>query len=148
MNQYIEEIKEIESIKNTQYYAEFVDRFVKIRDWAKSEEMHDKAKLVQYEIEICSLHQRNPIISVNKKQSRFTAKFVYTNGTEWSEIDKFTGEQFKYYEERLIETENIFLKVRYSDFLFEYSNKKISKNKFQVSQYFLSGILEISNHYH
>lgn len=147
MNKYIEKIKEVESITNTNYYTEFVDKFVRMRDWAESEGIHDKAQLAQYEIEICSLHQRNPIILVNKKESRFTAKFGDKNGAEWPDIKKFTDEQFKYYEERLIETDNIFLKVRYSDFLFEYGNKKISRNKYQVSQYLLSGLVEISNHY-
>lgn len=146
MNKYIEKIIEVESTTNTKYYTEFVEKFVKIRNWAESVGMHDKVQLAQYEIEICSLHQKNPMISVKKKESKFIAKFSYTNGTKWPDVNKFTDEQFKYYEERLIETDNMFLKVRYSDFLFEYGNKKISMNKHQVSQYLLSGLLEISNH--
>lgn len=148
MNQYIEKIKEIESIKNTRYYTEFVEGFERIKDWAESEEMYDKAKLAQYEIEICSLHQENPVISVNKKESRFNPMVVYPNGMEWPDINQFTDEHFKYYEKRLIETENVFLKVRYSDFLFEYDNNKISKNKYEISQYLLSGLLEIINYYY
>lgn len=148
IDQYTEKIKEIESNKNAEYYTEFVDGFVRIKDWAISEEMDDKAKLAQYEIEICSLHQENSIISVNNKKSRFNPMFVYLNGTGWPDIDKFTDEHFKYYEKRLIETENVFLKVRYADFLFEYGNDEISKNKYEISQYLLSGLLEIINHYY
>lgn len=147
MNQYIEKIKKVELITDTKYFNEFVDEFVRIRDWAKSERMHDKEKLAQYEIEICSLYQRNLILESNKKESRFTAKYTFTDGTKFPDVEKFTDEQFKYYEERLVETDNIFLKVRYSDFLFEYGDKKISLNKFQVSQYLLLGLVEISNHY-
>ena len=147
MNQYIEKIKEVESITSTKYYTEFKDGFLKIRNWAESEGILDKAQLAQYEIEICSLHQENPIISENKKESRFAAIIAYTNGTEWPDIKKFIDDQFRYYEKRLLETDNVFLKVRYSDFLFEYGNKKISKNKYQISQYLLSGLVEMSDHY-
>ncbi|PFT62607.1 hypothetical protein COK67_20055 [Bacillus cereus] len=147
MNQYIEKIKEVESIANTKYYTEFVGGFKKIRGWAESEGELDKARLAQYEIEICSLHEENPILLIDKKESRFGAMLGYTNGTEWPDIKKFTDDQFKYYEERLLETDNLFLKVRYSDFLFEYGNKKINMNKYQISQYLLSSLVEISDHY-
>lgn len=147
MNQYIEQIKEVELIADTKYYTEFVDGFKKIRGWAESEKELDKARLAQYEIEICSLHEKNPILSIDKKESRFGAMFGYTDGTECRDIKKFTDDQFKYYEERLLETDNVFLKVRYSDFLFEYGNKKITMNKYQISKYLLSSLVEISDHY-
>lgn len=147
MNRYIEKIKEVELIANTKYYTEFVDGFKKIRVWAESEGELDKARLAQYEIEICSLHEKNPILSIDKKESRFVAMFGYTDGTEWPDIKKFTDDQFKYYEKRLLETDNVFLKVRYSDFLFAYGNKKITMNKYQISQYLISSLVEISDHY-
>ncbi|RIN28719.1 DUF4209 domain-containing protein, partial [Staphylococcus succinus] len=47
----------------------------------------------------------------------------------------------------LNETNNLFLKVRYSDFLFEYGDKKITKNKYEISQYLLSCLIELISHY-
>lgn len=39
------------------------------------------------------------------------------------------------------------MRFRYSDFLFEY-NKKVSLDKYQISQYLLSSLTEIVNHYY
>lgn len=147
MNLYVEKLDKLEEISSTKYYTEFVEGFKELRDWAESEGLSDKVRLAQYEIEICSLHEKNPILSIEKKESRFVSMVGYTDGTEWPDINIFTDEQFQYYEERLLETNNIFLKVRYSDFLFECGNKKIKMNKYQISQYLLSSLKDTIEHY-
>ena len=48
---------------------------------------------------------------------------------------------------RLNETNNLFLKVRYSDFLFEHGNKKITKTKYEISKCLLSCLVEILTYY-
>ncbi|HDJ1479464.1 TPA: DUF4209 domain-containing protein, partial [Staphylococcus aureus] len=58
-----------------------------------------------------------------------------------------TNDQIKYYEQRLNETNNLFLKVRYSDFLFEHGNKKITKTKYEISKCLLSCLVEILTYY-
>ena len=63
------------------------------------------------------------------------------------DIQKFTNDQIKYYEQRLNETNNLFLKVRYSDFLFEHGNKKITKTKYEISKCLLSCLVEILTYY-
>lgn len=75
------------------------------------------------------------------------ATSIDVNGTEWPDIKKIRDEQLKYYEKRLYETNNIFLKVRYSDFLFEYGDKKIAKNKYEISQSLLTSLVYICEHY-
>lgn len=104
-------------------------------------------ELAQYEIDIFSLCEKTPILSKNKNKPRFMATFIDVNGTEWPDIKKFRDEQLKYYEKRLYETNNIFLKVRYSDFLFEYGDKKIAKNKHEISQSLLTSLVYICEHY-
>ncbi|HDE4117569.1 TPA: DUF4209 domain-containing protein [Staphylococcus aureus] len=147
MEKFKEKVNDLEAIKTTRYYTEFVEKFKKIRDWAKNENLKNEAKLAQYEIEIFSLCEKNPILSKNKSEKRFVATISFDDGREWPDIQKFTNDQIKYYEQRLNETNNLFLKVRYSDFLFEHGNKKISKTKYEISKCLLSCLVEILTYY-
>ncbi|HDF7758116.1 TPA: DUF4209 domain-containing protein [Staphylococcus aureus] len=147
MEKFKEKVNDLEAIKTTRYYTEFVEKFKKIRDWAKNENLKNEAKLAQYEIEIFSLCEKNPILSKNKSEKRFVATISFDDGREWPDIQKFTNDQIKYYEQRLNETNNLFLKVRYSDFLFEHGNKKITKTKYEISKCLLSCLVEILTYY-
>ncbi|MEI5794539.1 DUF4209 domain-containing protein [Staphylococcus aureus] len=147
MEKFKEKVNDLEAIKTTRYYTEFVEKFKKIRDWAKNENLKNEAKLAQYEIEIFSLCEKNPILSKNKSEKRFVATISFDDGREWPDIQKFTNHQIKYYEQRLNETNNLFLKVRYSDFLFEHGNKKITKTKYEISKCLLSCLVEILTYY-
>ncbi|HFE4669158.1 TPA: DUF4209 domain-containing protein [Staphylococcus aureus] len=147
MEKFKEKVNDLEAIKTTRYYTEFVEKFKKIRDWTKNENLKNEAKLAQYEIEIFSLCEKNPILSKNKSEKRFVATISFDDGREWPDIQKFTNDQIKYYEQRLNETNNLFLKVRYSDFLFEHGNKKITKTKYEISKCLLSCLVEILTYY-
>ncbi|WP_181277614.1 DUF4209 domain-containing protein [Staphylococcus aureus] len=147
MEKFKEKVNDLEAIKTTRYYTEFVEKFKKIRDWAKNENLKNEEKLAQYEIEIFSLCEKNPILSKNKSEKRFVATISFDDGREWPDIQKFTNDQIKYYEQRLNETNNLFLKVRYSDFLFEHGNKKITKTKYEISKCLLSCLVEILTYY-
>ncbi|HDF1019793.1 TPA: DUF4209 domain-containing protein [Staphylococcus aureus] len=147
MEKFKEKVNDLEAIKTTRYYTEFVEKFKKIQDWAKNENLKNEAKLAQYEIEIFSLCEKNPILSKNKSEKRFVATISFDDGREWPDIQKFTNDQIKYYEQRLNETNNLFLKVRYSDFLFEHGNKKITKTKYEISKCLLSCLVEILTYY-
>ncbi|WP_422404726.1 DUF4209 domain-containing protein [Mammaliicoccus sp. JADD-157] len=145
MDKYTEKVNDLELIETTKYYTEFVEGFKKIRTWAENENLKDVVKLAQYEIEILSLFEETPILLKNKK--RFSVFVTLADGREWPDIQKFSDDQFEYYEKRLDETSNVFLKARYSDFLFEYGNKKTTKNKHEISRYLLSSLVEIISHY-
>ncbi|MFI3547289.1 DUF4209 domain-containing protein [Mammaliicoccus sciuri] len=147
MDKFKEKVNELELIETTKYYSEFIEGFIKIRDWAKNENLKNEVELAQYEIDIFSLCEKTPILSKNRNKPRFMATYIDVNGTEWPDIKKFRDEQLKYYEKRLYETNNIFLKVRYSDFLFEYGDKKIAKNKYEISQSLLTSLVYICEHY-
>ena len=147
MDKFKEKVNELELIEATKYYSEFIEGFKKIRDWAANENLKNEEKLAQYEIEIFSLCERNPILSKNKKERRFSAVISFADGREWPDIQNFTDNQIEYYEQRLNETNNLFLKVRYSDFLFEYGNNKIAKNKYEISQSLLTSLVYICEHY-
>ncbi|MCD8898577.1 DUF4209 domain-containing protein [Mammaliicoccus sciuri] len=147
MDKFKEKVNALELIETTKYYSEFIEGFKKIRDWAKNENLKNEEELAQYEIDIFSLCEKTPILSKNRNKPRFMATFIDVNGTEWPGIKKFRDEQLKYYEKRLYETNNIFLKVRYSDFLFEYGDKKIAKNKYEISQSLLTSLVYICKHY-
>ncbi|HDJ2895457.1 TPA: DUF4209 domain-containing protein, partial [Staphylococcus aureus] len=147
MEKFKEKVNDLESIKTTKDYTEFVKKFKKIRDWAKNENLKNEAKLAQYEIEIFSLCEKNPILSKNKSEKRFVATIIFDDGREWPDIQKFTNDQIKYYEQRLNETNNLFLKLRYSDFLFEHGNKKTTKTKYEISKCLLSCLVEILTYY-
>ncbi|WP_241092482.1 hypothetical protein [Staphylococcus saprophyticus] len=147
MEKFKEKVNDLELIETTKYYTEVIESFKKIQGWAANENLKNEEKLAQYEIEIFSLCERNPILSKNKKERRFSAVISFADGREWPDIQNFTDNQIEYYEQRLNETNNLFLKVRYSDFLFEYGDKKTAKNKYEISQYLLSCLVELISHY-
>ncbi|HAP2020615.1 TPA: DUF4209 domain-containing protein [Escherichia coli] len=147
MEKFKEKVNDLELIETTKYYTEVIEGFKKIQGWAANENLKNEEKLAQYEIEIFSLCERNPILSKNKKERRFSAVISFADGREWPDIQNFTDNQIEYYEQRLNETNNLFLKVRYSDFLFEYGDKKTAKNKYEISQYLLSCLVELISHY-
>ncbi len=147
MTKFIDKINELERIEITKYYTEFRDGFKEIHDWAKSEGFLNEAKLAKYEIDICSLIEKKPILSNNKSDTRFVPEYSITGIGNVPEITAFTDEQFLYYERRMIETDNIFLKVRYSDFLFEYGSEKVTRKKYQISQFLLASLVESCRKY-
>ena len=128
--QYIEKIKEVESTETTKCYTEFVEAFQQIKIWAESQAREDYKEMAKFEVEICALCERSSILSV-EKNSRFVTYGISNDGTQGPKVDDFTENQFEYYEKRLIETNNVFLKKRYSDFLFEYGKNKITLNKYK-----------------
>ncbi|MEB6833236.1 DUF4209 domain-containing protein [Staphylococcus aureus] len=147
MNIYKEKVKDLESISNIKSYTEFVEEFKKIKEWAEKEELDCEVKQAQYEIDICSLSERIPIFKKNNKEKRFGPIISFDNERIWPDIKKNSDNQFKYYEHRLNETENIFLKVRYSDFLFEYYCNNLEKTKYQISEYLLSNLVLLIEYY-
>lgn len=141
-------LKDVELIKYVKYYTEFKDRFVEIRDLAMTHNKSDLVNQAQYEIDVCSLMLKTEIQPEHVKiKSRFESMMVYPDGSKWPDIVKFTNDQYKYYEKRLLETSNTFLKVRYSDFLFEFGNNKIEINKYDLSQNLIPNLREINEHY-
>lgn len=146
METYENKVRELELIEFTKDYTEFKNGFKKIKNWAEEKNQPDKAYLAQYEIDICSLVIDYPALPKEKNKKRL-CPLIVQGETSWPDVEKFTDEQFKYYEQRLVQTENIFLKVRYADFLFENKNNSLTKNKYQISQYLLCGLMEISKYY-
>ncbi|RIN33518.1 DUF4209 domain-containing protein, partial [Staphylococcus succinus] len=100
MEKFKEKVNDLELIETTKYYTEFIEGFKKIQDWAENKNLKNEAKLAQYEIEIFSLCERNRILSKNKKERRFAAVISFADGREWPDIQKFTDNQIKYYEQR------------------------------------------------
>lgn len=107
--QYIEKIKEVESTETTKCYTEFMEAFQQIKIWAESQAREDYKEMAQFEVEICALCERSSILSV-EKNSRFVTYGISNDGTQGPKVDDFTENQFEYYEKRLIETNNVFLK--------------------------------------
>lgn len=66
MTKFIDKINELERIEITKYYTEFRDGFKEIHDWAKSEGFLNEAKLAKYEIDICSLIEKNQFFRIIK----------------------------------------------------------------------------------
>jgi Domain of unknown function (DUF4209) len=141
MEEYKDKVKQLESISYSEYLSEFAGEFKKIRDWAKEKGLVRFEKMAQYEIEVLSLHDQTPIVKINDR-GRFIPMIEYKDGTKWPDIENFTGEQIAYYEQRLEETENVFLRARYADFLFEHGDKHGTKNKYEISKILLPSLLE------
>ncbi|GLH64133.1 hypothetical protein [Parageobacillus sp. G301] len=143
MEEYKDKVKQLERISYSKYLSEFAGEFKKIRDWAKEKGLVRFEKMAQYEIEVLSLRDQTPIVKINDR-GRFIPMIEYKDGTKWPDIENFTGEQIAYYEQRLEETENVFLRARYADFLFEHGDKHGTKNKYEISKILLPSLLEIA----
>lgn len=144
MEFYSSVIEEVEKINYSKYLSEFKSKFVTFRDKAIEQGDKKAANLFQYEIEILSLCTKNPFVKENYSQ-RFVPLYEYKDGTKWPNIEGFTEEQINYYEERLKVSNNVFLKSRYADFLFEHGDKFGSLNKYQISQILVPSLLEIAD---
>jgi hypothetical protein len=116
MEEYKDKVTKLERISYSEYLSEFVEEFIKIRDWAKEKGLDRFENMAQYEIEVLSLHSQSPIVK--------------------------TGEQIAYYEQRLEETENVFLRARYAELLFEHGGKHGTKNKYEISKILLPSLFE------
>ncbi|MCF7622526.1 MULTISPECIES: DUF4209 domain-containing protein [Bacillaceae] len=138
-----EKLRAIEETKYVQHLSELADMFKVIQEVARNEENKEIATIAQYEIEVLSLHAQTPFIFGNHSQ-RFTPMLELNNGFKFPDVEKFTVEQYKYYEQRLEETENVFFISRYSDFLFEHGDKYVVRNKYLLSQILLPTLFEVA----
>lgn len=146
MDKCLEILEEIESISDTKYYTEFKEGFTKIKKLAEENDLSEQQKLAQYDIDICSLCLTRNISGSDNH--RFCAYYSDGNGNEWPNIASFTPEQYRYYEQRLLATNNIFLRARYADFLFEHGVGKIEMNRYQLSIHLQDAFSELTEYYY
>lgn len=146
MKTYKEKIMdEVETITDVNYVSEFVPIFKEIKSWAETMGLTNEVNYAQYEIELCQLTEMD-LGSVKTKKSNLLVSPFCKDGVEYPSINNFTSEQFKYYEQRLQKTSNLFLRYRYSIFLFEHE-EKVALNKYELSKYLLPVIKDLVDYY-
>lgn len=75
-------------------------------------------KLFIWDYELISCMENSLHISLGK-ESRLSAVFGWSNGTEWPDIKNFEEERIAFYEECINKTENKFMRIRYLDYVIE-----------------------------
>lgn len=137
MELYNTKINELDSILYTdfQLYKEFKTKFKDLLEWVTKEQSQEIQKKAQYDNEIFLLYIQPIILTEYKKiEILLTRISVIPAGDE----------QLEYYEKRMHDTTNAFLKVRYSHFLFIYGK---NENKYQYSQILLPSLVTIIDTY-
>ncbi|MEB4861017.1 hypothetical protein [Priestia megaterium] len=115
-------LKEIEATEYFEFMFEAARMFTEIAQISRELKVPDIEKLAETEAKLLSLYVYNPIIDEDYTQ-RFNIR-----------SDLFSTEDIKYFENRLDESSNIFLKNRYSDLLLEYGQGITLKNKFEIGK--------------
>ncbi|MDD9783130.1 DUF4209 domain-containing protein [Priestia megaterium] len=123
MNSIIEEkLREIEDTGYFEFMFEAAKMFEEVAQISRELKVPEVWKKAEREAKLLSLMVYNPIIDEDYKQ-RFHIQ-----------SSQFSKEDIKYFENRLEESSNIFLKNRYSDFLLEYGEGITSKKKFEIGK--------------
>jgi hypothetical protein len=127
----MKELEEIAYFSNSDEISDHLSNTLQLlRDYEGDK---SKRELI-YEIELFMLDLTIPLIH-EESSKRF---YSTTN----MDFEGWTDEQIRYYEKRLYESKNLFLKCRYADFLVEYGNNRISENKFQLSKILIPLLLD------
>lgn len=136
MNQIIEEkLKQIESVDYFEYLFEVAKLFQELLQVSKELLDSDAQRIAEAEKKLFNLYVYTPITD-SRYLTRFDEIKVSING--------FSEENILYFEKRLTESKNIFLKSRYADFLFDYGQGICTQNKFQIGSQLVNVMLQTS----
>lgn len=130
-------IKEFfEAIENTPYF-EYIERaatlFMGIKSLAEEKNEVEIVQLMQFEIKIFQLYINSPFLE------EYSRRFD-------SCIDQFPEEQVDYYGSRFNESNNLFLKMRYGDFLIDYKGAHHRKiRKYEIFKEIIPVLLSVRN---
>ena len=120
-------LEKLEQKPYWKYYETIASEFKSLRDQALNLGDHKTQQLMQYELEVFSLQTNHRYIRHRDSPRRFVPQYTFDNGKIWPDVDEFTKEQIEYYLQRFKNTENVFLKARYGDFLFEHGHALVKK---------------------
>jgi hypothetical protein len=133
-------LEQIEKMAYFRWMANAASMFKEVRYLADTRGETEIARQAQFEIEINNLTERSPFINTS-----YTGRFVdfrRDDGSERLSLSDFSREQFSYYESRLHDTTNPFLKSRYADVLFEYFASSFKLNKFELGKILVEVLIE------
>ncbi|MDQ0197077.1 DUF4209 domain-containing protein [Neobacillus ginsengisoli] len=134
MNQRIEEkLKQIEDTDYFEYIFEAGSMFQEVIHLSEEYKEPKVKKMAETEIKLLNINVYTPMIYTNYI-SRFDKRII--------EQCSVSQEEILYFEGRLKESLNIFLKCRYADFLYEYGQGICSINKYQIGTYLVSFMLK------
>lgn len=143
MELYNIKLAQLDLIQNTEFqiYKDFRSEFEKIFAWAIKESSQEIKKKAQFDNEIFSFYVKPIILTENNKiEIQLREIFGSLGGNDYPDKSRYQDEQLEYYEKRLHDTSNVFLKVRYSHFLYIYGKQE---KKYQYSQILLPNLVEI-----
>lgn len=124
--------KNFETIKYLSDIDEIINVLLQIKEQAIFYDKEDLIEKIQFDVELFKLYAQTPLILENEPV-RFISDYV----------GHFTNEQYEFYDDRLDQETNIFIKQKYADFMYEYSSKS-KKNKKELSEILLECLLYVS----
>ncbi len=134
----------LERIEKTSYLRRMEEAgsvFKEVYDLATKRGEAEIALHARFEIEITHLATVDSFVK-NDCSPRFVARLGYSDGGEWPSLCNFSKEQYSYYEHRLNETSNPFLKCRYAGVLFECYPRGLKLNKFELGRMLVDLLIE------
>jgi hypothetical protein len=93
-------------------------------------------KLLIWNCELFSLYLKSPI--ENAYDKRLNPMYELVDGTKWPDIDKFEPERLDFYRECEKHTQNLAMKVRYLEYLFE-----LEKSKYNTAIALLENLIQL-----
>ncbi|KAB2953749.1 DUF4209 domain-containing protein [Heliorestis acidaminivorans] len=134
----LESINHIENMDYFEHLGTASTYFSGVKELALQLNKIEIAKYMQFEIEAMRLYPQKPY-----GQEPYTRRFEI----QAFNIDLFTKEQLDYYKTRLDNSNNLFLKSRYADILFDYRGEIYKKDKFIIGQKLVILLIELAEKY-
>lgn len=135
-----EKLREIEELDYIEYMFEAGKMFNEVLNLTQKYNKPDIQKVAEAELKLLNLDVYHPIIN-DIYIERFDDRIISNN--------HFSREEILYFESRLTDSLNVFLKSRYADFLFEYGQGICSKNKYEIGTKLVECMIETAElHFH
>jgi len=124
-------IQQVEDQPYFKFPREIASEFGQIINVLKEQADPETLKRVGLEYSLFSLQIKNPLIQPDgEKSERFTFSYQLTTGEFWPDPNRFDDEDMNYFLIRMRNTKSVFLRARYSDFLFEYGAELPGANRY------------------
>jgi len=137
-----EALLQIEESDYIMYPHNAASEYKKIMGAARELGDGDLESSCRYESEVLSLVECCPII-----RRDYDTRFVSSNEATYStcpDIRKFNDSQIEYYKERLKSSNNVFLKARYADCLYELASNKTKPSKYELGWILVQLLMDVA----
>lgn len=134
MSTYEELISTIEAKPYFAYSSQIASEFSKVIDWAIEQNAELSWKQANWEQKLFSLHTTTPLLSSNNSTTQRFEDYQLPDGSFWYVQEGFDEQAKRYFLSRMENTQNMFFRTRYADYLFEHGVESLGIKRFVIAK--------------